>query len=224
MSGGEGGRRAIFFDVGGTLIRPHPSVGAVYASVARRYGISRTADEMEGAFRRSWAALKRPGLTVSRKEWWRELVFRVLGLENQACFEELYEVFARPDAWRVFPEVEDTLREARARGLHVGVLSNWDERLRGLLEGLGLARHFDSLTISCEVGVEKPAAEIFLAALRAAGVSAGRAVHVGDSYEEDVRGAEAAGISAVLVDREGRRADAIRDLRDVWSKCDGVGF
>lgn len=220
---GDGGR-AIFFDVGGTLIRPHPSVGAVYAEVARRYGINRSADEMEGAFRRCWAELKRPGLTVSRKEWWRELVFRVLGQENESCFEELFEAFARPNAWRVFPDVEDTVREARARGLHVGVLSNWDERLRALLEGLGLARHFDSLTISCEVGAEKPAAEIFLAALRAAGVTASRAVHVGDSYEEDARGAEAVGMTAVLVDREGQRADAVRDLRDIWSKCDAAGF
>lgn len=220
MSGA--GRRAIFFDVGGTLIGPYPSVGAVYAEVARRHGISRTADEMEGAFR-GWAALKRPGLTVSRKEWWRELVFRVLGQENEACFEELFETFARPDVWRVFPDVEDTMREARARGLHVGVLSNWDERLRALLDGLGLARHFDSLTISCEVGAEKPAVEIFRAALRAAGVDAGWAVHVGDSSEEDVRGAQAAGMSAILVDREGRRADAVRNLRDVWSKCDEAG-
>ncbi len=160
---------------------------------------------------------------MSRKEWWRELVFRVLGQENEACFEELFETFARPDVWRVFPDVEDTMREARARGLHVGVLSNWDERLRALLDGLGLARHFDSLTISCEVGAEKPAVEIFRAALRAAGVDAGWAVHVGDSSEEDVRGAQAAGMSAILVDREGRRADAVRNLRDVWSKCDEAG-
>lgn len=216
----RGRLRAIFFDAGGTLIRPYPSVGAVYATVARRHGIHRTADEMEGAFHQSWAALKRPGLTVSRKEWWRELVFRVLGQENEACFEELFETFARSDAWQVFPDVEDTLREARARGLHVGVLSNWDERLRELLDGTGLAKHFDSMTISCEVGVEKPNAEIFLAALRAAGVTASQAVHVGDSYGEDVRGAETAGMKGILVDREGRHPDGIRDLRDVWARLE----
>jgi putative hydrolase of the HAD superfamily len=210
-------RRAIFFDAGGTLLHPYPSVGAVYASVAMRHGIHRTADEMEVAFRQSWAALKRPGLTVSRKEWWRELVFRVLGQENEACYEELFETFARPDVWQVFPDVEDTLREARARGWHVGVLSNWDERLRALLGELGLAQHFDSMTISCEVGVEKPNAEIFLAALRAAGVTASLAVHVGDCYEEDQRGAEAVGMDAILLDRQGRGADGIRDLWDLWA-------
>lgn len=175
---------------------------------------------MEAAFRQSWAALKRPGLTVSRREWWRKLVFHVLAQENEACFEELFETFARPDVWRVFPEVEETLREARARGLHVGIISNWDGRLRKLLGAMGLARYFDSMTISCEVGVEKPNAGIFLAALRAAGVTASEAILVGDGYEEDVRGAEGVGICGILVDRGGRRADAIRDLRDVWSRLE----
>ena len=220
----RGRPRAIFFDVGGTLIRPRPSVGAVYASVARRYGIDRTADEMERTFRRVWAEMKHPGLTVSRKEWWREFVFRVLGQEHEACFEDLFETFARPDAWQVFSDVEDTLQGARAHGLHVGVISNWDDRLRALLEKLGLAKHFDSQTISCEVGTEKPDAEIFLTALRTAGVTADETLHVGDGYEQDVCGAEKVGMRTILVDREGRRPEALRDLRDVWSKCDAVGF
>ena len=175
---------------------------------------------MEHAFRRVWAEMKGPGLTVSRKEWWRELVFRVVGQENEACFDELYETFARPDAWQVFSDVEDTLQEARRRGLHVGVISNWDDRLDSLLEKLGLAGHFDSQTVSYEVGAEKPDAKIFLTALRRAGVTADEALHVGDSYEEDLCGAEKAGLSAILVDRKGRRPGALRDLRDVWSECD----
>jgi len=212
--------RAIFFDAGGTLIRPCPSVGAIYAAVAGRHGIHRTADEMERAFRQSWAALKQPGPTVSRKEWWRQLVFRVLGQENEACFEALFEEFARPDSWQVFPDAEGTLREAHARGLHVGVISNWDERLRALLDGLALTQHFDSMTISCEVGVEKPREEIFLAALRAAGVSAADAIHVGDCHEEDVRGAEAVGMRAVLVDRNQKASNGICDLRAIWTGLD----
>jgi putative hydrolase of the HAD superfamily len=212
--------RAIFFDVGGTLIRPYPSIGALYASVAGRHGIHRTADEMEDAFRQAWTAMKRPGTMVSRKGWWRRLVFRVLDQENEACFEELYAAFARPEVWQIFPDVEETLREARARDLHVGVLSNWDERLRDLLSTLGLAQHFDSMTISCEVGAEKPNGEIFRAALRAAGVSAVDAIHVGDSYEEDVRGAEAVGMRAVLVDRNPEASSGIRDLREIWTELD----
>ena len=175
---------------------------------------------MERAFRRVWAEMKQPGLTVSRKEWWRELVFRVLGQENEACFNEVFETFARPEAWEVFADVADTLHEVRARGLHVGVISNWDDRLRPLLDGLGLARCFDSMTISCEVGVEKPSAEIFLVALHAAGVTPAEAVHVGDGYEEDVRGAEAVGICAMLVDRSQAASTGIRDLRQIWTELD----
>lgn len=214
--------RALFFDVGGTLLWPYPSVGEIYAAVASRHGIMATADELERAFRQSWAALKGGGLTVSRKDWWRKLVFRAIGQENHACFEELFQTFAGPDVWRVFPGVEDTLREARKRGLHVGAISNWDERLRPLLEQIGLAQHFDSITISCDIGVEKPQAEIFLAALRSADVAAAEAVHVGDSYNEDVRGAEAAGMGAIHLDREGSAANGIRSLKDIWSRLDST--
>ncbi len=78
----------------------------------------------------------------------------------------------------------------------------------------------NSLAISCEVGVEKPDAEIFLTALRAAGVSAADAIHVGDCYEEDVRGAEAVGMRAVLVDRNPEASSGIRDLREIWTELD----
>jgi putative hydrolase of the HAD superfamily len=212
--------RALFFDVGGTLLHPWPSVGAIYAAVANRHGMIATAEGMERAFRKSWAALKRPGLTVSRKDWWRDIVFRTLGQENQACFEELFQIFARADAWQVFPEVEETLQEARTRGLHVGVISNWDERLRPLLGKIGLAHYFDSITISCEVGGEKPNARVFRAALHAAGVPANQAVHVGDSDKTDVLGAEAVGMIAFLLNRREGEGVGLRDLRDLWSKID----
>jgi putative hydrolase of the HAD superfamily len=214
--------RALFFDVGGTLLRPWPSVGAIYASLANRHGMTATAENLQRAFRESWAALKRPGLTVSRKDWWRELVFRTLGQENQACFEELFEIFARAGAWQVFPDVEDTLREARSRGLRVGIISNWDERLRPLLDEIGLALYFDSMTISCEIGVEKPDPRIFQAALHAAGVPVKQTVHVGDSDTADVRGAEAVGMTAVLLNRGEGEGVGVRDLRDLWTKLDAA--
>ena len=177
---------------------------------------------MDRAFRESWVALKRPGLTVSSKDWWREVVFRTLGQENDACFEELFAIFASSTVWHVFPDVEETLREARARGLHVGVISNWDERLRSLLQQVGLAPWFDSLTISCEVGVEKPGAAIFQAALCAAGVAAKEAVHIGDGNDADVCGAQAVGLTAYLLARSENTANSLRDLRDIWTRLDAV--
>ena len=191
--------RAVFFDVGGTLIHPWPSVGSVYARVGKKFDIHASAEAMEQAFRSAWKESKRGALTTSNKEWWRSLVSRAVPNARDGYFEALYEEFAQPDAWRIFPDVFETLTECRSRKLHVGVISNWDERLRPLLERLDLSRYLDSLTISCEVGAEKPAAAIFRAALRAAGTSAGEALHVGDSEVDDVAGAEAIGMNALLV-------------------------
>ena len=191
--------KAIFFDVGGTLLRPWPSVGAVYARVGERHGLRSSAEELEAAFRVAWKQLKPVGgLTSSSREWWRQLVFTAVPGATDEYFEELFAEFVRADAWELMPGVRETLAEVRARGWHVGVISNWDERLRPLLRNVGL-KDWDSVTISCEVGVEKPGREIFLAALRTAGVEAGEAVHVGDSRAEDVAGAEAVGMRAVWV-------------------------
>lgn len=193
--------RAVFFDVGGTLIHPWPSVGAIYAEVAQRHGVATDAEQMEHTFHESWRALKQPGLTVSRKEWWRQLVFRTLGQESDACFEELFERFARPDAWRVYPDALDALRVVREHRLHVGIISNWDRRLRPLLAGLGIASLVDSMTISCEAGAEKPDPRIFQMALAAGCIEPYEALHIGDSQDEDVRGAEAVGMQGRQVER-----------------------
>lgn len=212
--------RAVFFDVGGTLLQPWPSVGEIYARVATRYGISKSASDLERKFRESWRALKTTGLTVSRKDWWRLLVFRTLGCENDDCFEELYGLFARPEAWRLYPDVLDTLRDAHNRGLHVGVISNWDARLRPLLAAMDLVKLLDSITVSCEVGAEKPEVEIFQVALASAGLTAAEALHVGDSREEDVRGAETVGMQAVWIDRSSDAAsqDGLAGLRVIFSR------
>ncbi len=205
--------RAVFFDVGGTLIEPWPSVGAVYARVGKPFGMRASAEAMEQAFRSAWKELKRGAVTTSDRAWWRALVQRAVPGAPAGYFEALYEEFARPQAWRVYPDVVETLDVLRARGLHVGIISNWDERLRPLLERMDLSRYFDSLTISCEVGAEKPAAAIFRAALAAAEVGSSEAVHVGDSDEEDRQGAEAVGIRAVLV-----RQNAGRGLAAIISE------
>jgi putative hydrolase of the HAD superfamily len=191
--------RAVFFDVGGTLIYPWPSIGEVYARVGRQFGVEASAEALQQAFRFAWKETKRGALTTSDKEWWRALVQRVAPGAQPGYFEALFEAFAQPEAWRVFPDVSETLATCRRHGLHVGVISNWDERLRPLLDRLGLRGHFDSITVSCEVGVEKPAAGIFQAAMRAAGTSAGEALHIGDSESEDVEGAQAVGMKACLV-------------------------
>jgi putative hydrolase of the HAD superfamily len=98
-------------------------------------------------------------------------------------------------------DARPVLLRARAAGLRVVVVSNWDVSLGQVLEELGLAPLLWGVVTSAAAGVAKPAPGIFDHALRLAGVTAARALHVGDSLAEDVRGAQACGIEAVLLRR-----------------------
>jgi putative hydrolase of the HAD superfamily len=106
-------------------------------------------------------------------------------------------------SFRPFPEVPETLAQLQDSGLRLVVTSNWDVSLCEVLEGAGLTRNIDGVVTSAACGVAKPDPFVFQAALRLAGVDAAAAVHVGDSVAEDVVGARAAGVSPVLIVRQG---------------------
>jgi len=127
---------------------------------------------------------------------------------------ELFHRFATPEAWEVFPEVPAVLARLRARGLRLAVVSNWDPRLPDLLESLGLARSFDAIVYSSQVGVEKPDPRIFLSALGRLKVEPAAALHVGDGKVEDAEGAAAAGLHALHLDRR-RGVGKGGDLHDL---------
>src|SRR5690606_16471825 len=103
----------------------------------------------------------------------------------------------------VFPEVMPVLEEVRSRGLVTAVVSNWDHRLPGLLDRLGPPFRFQAVVYSQRARVEKPEPGIFRQALRELRVQPDEAVHVGDRRREDLEGAQAAGLHALLVDRRG---------------------
>lgn len=102
-----------------------------------------------------------------------------------------------------FDDAMPALEEARARGLRLVCVSNWDCSLPEVLERTGLARLLDGVVSSASSGARKPDPAIFAAGLRAAGCSAEQALHVGDS-DEDVAGARAAGIDVLRISRDGR--------------------
>jgi putative hydrolase of the HAD superfamily len=194
----------VFFDAGGTLLRPEPSVGDAYARAGRRYGIDAPPDRIEASFRVAFAERKRHSIPQER-EWWREVVadtFAPFGRPSDAdaLFDDLCEHFARAEAWRLFPGALETVRTLRERGYRTGLISNWDDRLPCVLDGLGLTALLEPRIVSFEVGVEKPDPEIFRIALERAGVEPGRALMVGDDRRADVEGAEAAGMRAMLVE------------------------
>jgi putative hydrolase of the HAD superfamily len=105
-------------------------------------------------------------------------------------------------AFEPYPEVPAVLQELRAAGMRLVVVSNWDCALPDWLSAAGLLELVNGVVTSAEVGAAKPDRRIFEEALRVAAVTAGEAIHVGDSVEKDVEGARAAGIRPILVARD----------------------
>jgi putative hydrolase of the HAD superfamily len=215
----------VFFDVAGTLIRVRDGVGTQYARVAARFGVHTEATALAREFPRAFRAappMAFPGASPEavpalERELWRGIVRDVFAgaghLEAfapdafDAYFDAVYRHFEDPATWDVYEDVLPAVAALREMGASLGIVSNFDSRVRRILDGLGLARWFETVTLSSEVGATKPAGAIFARALARHGVEASRAVHVGDSPAEDAAGAVAAGLRAVLIDRAGRHAD-----------------
>jgi putative hydrolase of the HAD superfamily len=121
-------------------------------------------------------------------------------------------------AFRTFDDVLPALRELRGRGLRLVVVSNWDCSLPEWIDRAGIGELVDGSVSSAVVGEAKPAAAVFEAGLRLAGCDAAEALFVGDSVDNDVLGARAAGLRAVLVQRDGDPPpgiEAVRSLGDL---------
>jgi len=159
--------KVIFFDAGGTLFRPYPSVGVVYARVAAEHGVQVEAEVVEKAFHKHWH--QRNGLSAVaaatsekiERDWWYALVRDVFGNLGEfddfdGFFQELYDLFARAECWRLFDDTLPTLEKIRAKGYRMGIISNWDHRLFSIVEQLGLSDFFEQVTASSAVGVAKP--------------------------------------------------------------------
>ena len=211
--------RAITFDVGGTLIEPWPSVGHVYAEVAARFGLSGLAPEiLTRNFIRAWKAQSSFDYV---KESWFAIVRETFGERAAqlppAFYPAVYERFVDADTWRIYEDVLPTLEALTARGMKLGVISNWDARLRPLLANLSLDQRFSSIVISCEVGATKPDARLFARAAEELGVAPGELLHVGDSVAMDVRGAERFGATGRQIFRERALTEAwqIKSLKDL---------
>ena len=138
---------------------------------------------------------------------------------SETFFPRLFDRFAKARAWRVYPDVLPTLERLATRGLKLGIISNWDERLRPLLRELNLSKYFQTIVVSCEVGFPKPAHAIFRQAASELEVSSEVILHVGDSLEMDFQGAKGAGLQAVLLYRkEGMPAqNRISSLEELFS-------
>jgi putative hydrolase of the HAD superfamily len=213
--------KAIFFDAAGTLFYLPQSVGHHYALVGRRVGLDLDPAALDRAFARTFQAMPaRPATGEPREDddkgWWRELIERVFDevapatrdLDRDNFFEVAYEHFAEAGVWLLYPEVLEVLEQLKPR-FTLAVISNFDGRLRMILEQLGISKYFTYAFISSEIGADKPDPLIFRRGLELAGVKAEEALHVGDDPERDWN---AAGGVGLRVFRLHRPTNSLRDL------------
>ena len=210
--------RVVFFDVGGTILRAQPSVGEIYSRAALVHGIKVDAVVLDARFRSAWAASVERSRArghacsdaILRTEWWTivrdTFAADVPSARLGRLFADLYELFVSPGAWTLVPGARETFVQLRARGLRLGVLSNWDSRLPKTLAGLELLEIFDHVVVSHRVGFEKPHRRMFETAMLAADEPACRILHVGDSLDADVWPARALGMRTFWVTDPSRLA------------------
>ena len=213
--------KAIFFDAVGTLFYLTKTVGDHYAIVAAEVGLKLNAKKLDAAFYSAWKQMPpREAIDGPRenddKDWWRELVDLVLKeaaptideLDRDNFFEVAYEHFAEAGVWESYPEVVDVLEQLRPH-LALAIVSNFDGRLRVILERLGISKYFRHVFVSSEIGADKPDPEIFRRALEFLEVQPRDTLHVGDDPERDWRAATDAGLSVFQLDR---KKNSLRDL------------
>ena len=110
--------------------------------------------------------------------------------------------------WQLYPEVPEVLQQLRPR-FQLAVVSNFDGRLRFILQNLGISKYFSNVFISSELGADKPDPEIFRRAVKVMHLDANEVLHVGDDPERDWKAAAAAGLSVFRLDRP---RNSLRDL------------
>ena len=209
--------RLICFDAGFTLIEPRRSTAATLAAVLASEGIPPTEDML----RRAWDAADswflqeyhRPGndtwISDDRihRTWLdhHRLMLKELRVDDldQRLANAVIAAYNRPENWRLYPDVLPALDALKRPDRTFGVVSDWSSRLPLLLETLGVDQYFDFILVSATAGAAKPSAEFYRMALQKTGVAPSAALMVGDSYTADILGARAAGMGAVLLDRQG---------------------
>ena len=213
--------KAIFFDAVGTLFYLNGTVGDHYARVGNEVGLGLDANQLDRAFYSAWNKMpQRAAIDGPRenddKGWWRELVDLVLAqaapslneFDRDNLFEVAYEHFAEPGVWELYSEVPDVLKQLQPR-FQLAVVSNFDGRLRFILDHLGISKFFTHIFISSEIGADKPDPEIYRRALKLIDLNPNEVLHVGDDPERDWKAASAAGLPVLRLDRP---KNSLRDL------------
>src|SRR5437660_991237 len=212
MSRGSETLRAVLFDVDFTLARPGPELGPEgYVRAGERHGLRLDPTRYEQARDAAVVDLRRhPELEHDDEIWFRftERIVRGMGGDADsayACAVEITRAWERHENFELYDDVAEALAALRTAGLRIGLISNSARDVREFAQHHGL--DVDAGISSFHHGRTKPHASIFRAVLDLLEVEPSEAMMVGDTIADDIEGARALGMRAILVDREGTRPD-----------------
>jgi putative hydrolase of the HAD superfamily len=205
----------VLFDAGDTLLAPAPSFQGRFMAVAAEHGLPLEEAAVDAAIADAVRAAEWPSDwtdPATQREFWVGFYRQVLadlghGGKGMELADALFEAFSDPAGYRLFDDVRPALDELAARGIKLGVVSNFEPWLEDILDLQGIGDRFAAVAISGKLGVAKPDPEIFKAALAEAGADPEATVHVGDQPVNDVAAARAVGITPVLIDRYARHPE-----------------
>jgi 2-haloalkanoic acid dehalogenase type II len=202
--------KAVLFDLGLTLIKT-ASFPEIYRRILARFGVTASVDDITRAQNATESEFDIATYDESRrKEFWTDYnasLLEKLGIEEKRLFlaAQIDELWWECSHVQVYPDVEPTLSQLRAKGLKLGLISNgFKKDLDHILGELGLEKWFDAVVCIESCNCAKPDKEIFLYALDKLRVKPSVALFVGDSVVHDYEGASNAGIKPLLIDREGK--------------------
>ncbi len=225
--------RVILLDFGGTLAEPLSDMLPLFRAAARDTGLRVRWEvflrETDLAWEELWPrAPTYVGRLPSFADLVHERALRRARAEGpvDATVQRIRDLVLSPESHPPFPETEEVLRTLHRRGYALHVLSNHTDYLPVILRNLGWSRFLEGVTYSQELGAQKPDPRLFGLALARARCAPAEALHVGDLWEADYRGAQRAGIPALWLNRTGAAApdacDQIRDLRGLLARLPAV--
>ena len=218
----------ITFDWFGTLVEHRSGIGRGRQFYAYLVSKGLTADPWDRrilyALFEYYADAYQPGTSDFEKQsFWVEFTRRLFEKARVSCAPDEIHVHGNAvgnifgsSCFQLFADVAPTLDRLKRQGLRLGLISNWQRGLKQFCEELGVAGYFDVIISSAEVKSEKPDPRIFREALARLDALPECALHVGDSIDEDVGGASAVGMRAMLLDRGGIHSSvAVSKIHDL---------
>jgi putative hydrolase of the HAD superfamily len=199
--------KSAIFDLGLTLIYS-PRVKN-FINICKKFGMCPNEEDVKRAFTFTdyYFMKNRPGVLGRQpKDFYMEylaVMFAYLHLEPNIkdFYKVLFEECPPRKEWKLYDESIPFLNKLKEQGFKLGLLSNWDLSARIILDKLCLTDYFDSIIISSEIGIEKPAKEAFIRSLESLNVHPDEAFYVGDNYFDDVKGGNQVGLKVFLLNR-----------------------